>query len=415
MSRHVSFCSSSSLSGCARVLSRTRLGTHKSRLARARDASRDNVHDSFGCPRTLSSAHIRCSPLRESTRREPYASGGVFGGLQSFIGSTMRVMKRAPSIRSSFTLPLSEEISGDDGSFGGTRSSAGAQPSQSQLEQPRPHWPEPPQAQLQKGFGGGGGDGPGAQPSQSHDEHAAPHWPLPPQAQLQNCFGVAGGGGGDGSGAQPSQSQLEQPRPHWPEPPQAQLQKGFGGGGGEGGVGGGAQPSQSHDEHAAPHWPLPPQPQLQNGLGGEGSGGEGRGEGEGGGDGRGESSSGSSPSQPSQSPAESGVKPGVRHGRQGRSGENREKRETCNRQRILQSHSLTRRTASTALAGAAAGTVAKWFWRRRRWWVLAASFALARRAACSTLSRVSATRAVAALFHLVLFLRVLQESRILHI
>ena len=340
MSRHVSFCSSSSLSGCARVLSRTRLGTHKSRLARARDASRDNVHDSFGCPRTLSSAHTRCSPLRESTRREPYASGGVFGGLQSFIGSTMRVMKRAPSIRSSFTLPLSEEISGDDGSFGGTRSSAGAQPSQSQLEQPRPHWPEPPQAQLQKGFGGGGG---------------------------------------------------------------------------EGGVGGGAQPSQSHDEHAAPHWPLPPQPQLQNGLGGEGSGGEGRGEGEGGGDGRGESSSGSSPSQPSQSPAESGVKPGGRHGRQGRSGENREKRETCNRQRILQSHSLTRRTASTALAGAAAGTVAKWFWRRRRWWVLAASFALARRAACSTLSRVSATRAVAALFRLVLFLRVLQESRILHI
>ena len=70
----------------------------------------------------------------------------------------------------------------------------GAQPSQSQGEQPAPHWPEEPHWQLHSGLGGGGGDGAGAQPSQSHDEQLAPHWPVPPQAQLQKGFG---GGGGD--------------------------------------------------------------------------------------------------------------------------------------------------------------------------------------------------------------------------
>ena len=56
-------------------------------------------------------------------------------------------------------------------------------------EQPAPHWPEPPQAQLQNGFGGGEGGGCSQHPSHSHDEQPAPHCPESvPHAQLQHCF-----------------------------------------------------------------------------------------------------------------------------------------------------------------------------------------------------------------------------------
>ena len=100
-----------------------------------------------------------------------------FGGLQSFIGSTITRIETAPSVSSSLRPPLDEETSGSAaGSLGGVRRSAAQQPSQSQSEHEAPHWPLlEPHAQLQHCFGGGGGDGSGAQPSQSHDSHATPH------------------------------------------------------------------------------------------------------------------------------------------------------------------------------------------------------------------------------------------------